>query len=114
MSFYFVAYIQKVLDPAGLQEYARLALQTVKQSRGVRLAAGLSHAEAVKFVNATNQTDPVTLCERLEGDAIAGMSLLKFPDRAAFEEWYYSEEYQKAVRIREAAAVTQIVLVEGT
>lgn len=39
--------------------------------------------------------------------------LLEFEDRAAAEAWYYSEDYQAARRIREAAADTSVLMIDS-
>jgi uncharacterized protein (DUF1330 family) len=39
--------------------------------------------------------------------------LLEFADRASAENWYYSDEYQAAKKIREGIADTFAVLIDG-
>jgi|KBSSwiStaDraftv2_1062776.scaffolds.fasta_scaffold50280_4 uncharacterized protein (DUF1330 family) len=49
----------------------------------------------------------------LEGDAPDGIVVLEFPDVAAARAWYDSEEYQKVVGHRLAAADYRGFIVEG-
>jgi uncharacterized protein (DUF1330 family) len=52
--------------------------------------------------------------ESLEGGWEAGRLLvLEFPDAEAARAWYFSPAYQAARRIRDRAATTRAVLVEG-
>lgn len=109
VSVYFIALIHALRDPAGLAEYARRAIPTVTASKGVQVASTLSEfARIGPFANAI-----MAPIETTEGAAVAGVSMIKFPDRAAFEEWYYSEEYQAALPFRQAAADVQVIVVEG-
>ena len=50
----------------------------------------------------------------LEGDwAPSRLVILEFPDLAAAKEWYASEQYQAAIRLREGAATLKMVAVQG-
>lgn len=51
--------------------------------------------------------------EMLEGDPIEGAVVLEFPDMTAAQEWYFSENYQDAMRVRKAGANYRVFIVEG-
>ena len=40
--------------------------------------------------------------------------LIKFNRKAEFEEWYYSDDYQKILKYRLSAAKCDTILIEGT
>ena len=51
----------------------------------------------------------------LEGEPEPGrIVVIEFPDADAARRWYRSEEYQKALRIRQSASRGRVFLVEGT
>jgi uncharacterized protein (DUF1330 family) len=39
--------------------------------------------------------------------------VIEFPDRATAERWYRSEEYQSALKIRQAASRGRLMLIDG-
>ena len=39
--------------------------------------------------------------------------VIKFPDIETARRWYHSEEYQSALKIRQAASRGRLILVEG-
>ncbi len=49
----------------------------------------------------------------LEGETPDGAVVLKFPDRAAAEEWYNHPTYQEAIEHRKKAAHYRVFMVEG-
>jgi len=50
----------------------------------------------------------------LEGEFSADrVTIVAFPDRAAAEAWYESQEYTKAKSLRENAALATFVVVDG-
>ena len=51
--------------------------------------------------------------EILEGSAIEGMVIAKFPDVNAARDWYNSEAYQSVAKHRQKGAIYQGLLVEG-
>jgi uncharacterized protein (DUF1330 family) len=52
--------------------------------------------------------------ERLEGTwAPTRLVLLEFPDMAALKRWYASAEYVALTKLRQTAAFTDVVAVEG-
>lgn len=51
--------------------------------------------------------------ETLEGDAADGMVVLQFPTIEDAKIWYYSKEYQTALKHRQQAAHYRVFMVEG-
>lgn len=51
--------------------------------------------------------------EALEGPAIEGVVILKFPSMEAARDWYGSPDYQEAARHRFKGAAYRALLVEG-
>ena len=51
--------------------------------------------------------------EVLEGDAIEGIVIAKFPNVKAAKDWYYSEAYQSVAKHRKLGAIYQGLIVEG-
>jgi uncharacterized protein (DUF1330 family) len=52
--------------------------------------------------------------ETLEGDwSPLRLVVMEFPDRDAARAWYESEDYAPLRELRQAASVTEIVLVDG-
>ncbi|HEY8512759.1 MAG TPA: DUF1330 domain-containing protein [Cyclobacteriaceae bacterium] len=52
--------------------------------------------------------------ERLEGDWQPGrIVVLEFPSYEKAKEWWSSEQYAPAKALRQSAAVTQMIVVEG-
>ena len=85
----------EVTDPALLEEYKRLSPATVAQFGGKFLARGGAFGV-------------------LEGDWLPKrLVILEFPDRGQAEAWANSAEYAAAKKIRQRAARSNIVVVEG-
>jgi uncharacterized protein (DUF1330 family) len=51
--------------------------------------------------------------EVLEGAVPDGMVVIEFPDAEAAKAWYYSDEYQAAIKDRQLAAPYRCIMVEG-
>jgi uncharacterized protein (DUF1330 family) len=51
--------------------------------------------------------------EALEGKAPDGMVLIEFPNAEAAKAWYYSDDYQAAIKDRQLAADYRCIMVEG-
>jgi uncharacterized protein (DUF1330 family) len=52
--------------------------------------------------------------ESLEGDSALGrIVVLEFPDFERARQWYSSDQYQEASRLRQAAARSRIFIVDG-
>lgn len=53
-------------------------------------------------------------CDQLEGSQpLARVVVVEFADMAAARAFYHSPEYQEVLKIRQAAAESQVFLVEG-
>lgn len=51
---------------------------------------------------------------QLEGiEQFEKIVLLEFEDRASADKWYFSEEYQEARKVREAACDTFVVMIDS-
>ncbi|MGE2835204.1 DUF1330 domain-containing protein [Mycobacterium sp. SMC-4] len=89
----YVIITEDIKDPAGMGEYAKLASKT------------MSNAKILAF-------GPPA--EALEGQWHGTQTvLLEFESVEAAKEWYYSEEYQAAAKLRQAAAECHGVIVAG-
>ena len=52
--------------------------------------------------------------EVLEGDWVPGrVVIVEFPDRAALDTWYGSEEYRRLTAIRQSASTSNVIAVSG-
>lgn len=51
--------------------------------------------------------------ETLEGDKADGVVILEFPDKESASNWYYSPDYQAAIKHRQKAAPYRCIMVEG-
>jgi uncharacterized protein (DUF1330 family) len=85
----------EVTDPALLEEYKKLSPPTVAQFGGKFLARGGA------FGVLEGEWQPKRLV------------ILEFPDRERAEAWANSAEYAPAKQIRQRAARSNIVVVEG-
>ena len=94
MPAYVVVDIE-VKDPEAYEGYKTLSSKAVAAYGGRFLARGGA-------------------CETLEGTwHPKRFVILEFPSAARAKEWWSSEEYRPARKIRQAAAATEMVLVEG-
>jgi uncharacterized protein (DUF1330 family) len=84
---------EDIKDPAGMAEYGKLASQT------------MANATVLAF-------GPPA--ETLEGQWHGTQTvLLEFESVEAAKEWYYSDAYQEALKLRQAAADSNGVIVSG-
>jgi uncharacterized protein (DUF1330 family) len=94
MPAYIIADIQ-VTDPAAYDGYRPLAAASIAQFGG-------------RFVVRGGNVD------LLEGEPRPErIVVIEFPDADTARRWYRSEEYQKALKIRQAASRGRVFLVEG-
>lgn len=89
----YVIITEDIKDPAGMGEYAKLASQT------------MAGATILSF-------GPVV--ENLEGEWHGTQTvLIEFETVEAAKEWYYSDAYQEALKLRQAAADCQGAILTG-
>ena len=94
MAAYLVANIE-VSDPAAFEEYRKRVPATIAAHGGRYLCRGGA-------------------VEVLEGEFDAKrIVVLEFPSVAAARTWYASAEYQELLPLRERAAKTMLMMVEG-
>ena len=94
MSAYVIVDIN-VTDAAGYEEYKRLAAPTVTAYGGKYIARG-------------GRT------ETLEGDWIPNrLVILEFESRERAREWFNSPEYEGPRQLRQRAATTNMIMIEG-
>jgi uncharacterized protein (DUF1330 family) len=94
MPAYIIAEIQ-VTDPTAYEEYRPLAAASIARFGGRYVVRGGN-------------------LDLLEGEPEPGrIVVIEFPDADAARRWYRSEEYQKALRIRQSASRGRVFLVEG-
>jgi uncharacterized protein (DUF1330 family) len=94
MAAYVIAEI-RVSDPAGYEPYRPLAAASIARFGGRFLARG---GQAVLLEGAP---------------APERVVVIEFPDLATAQRWYQSEEYQSALKIRQAASQGRLILVDG-
>ena len=94
MPAYIIAEIQ-VTDPTAYEGYRPLAAASVARYDG-RYAVRGGNIDLLE-----SEPEP----ERIV--------VIEFPDADAARRWYRSEEYQKALRIRQSASRGRVFLVEG-
>ncbi|OMC37736.1 hypothetical protein A5740_04225 [Mycobacterium sp. GA-1841] len=89
----YVIITEDIKDPAGMGEYAKAAGQAMA---GATILAVDQKAEVVEGTWHGTQT-----------------VVLEFESVDAAREWYYSDAYQKAVKLRQAAADCNGVILSG-
>ena len=94
MSAYVVVEVD-VENPEGYAEYAPLATESVAKHGGRFLARG-------------GKT------EQWEGEWSARIVVLEFESLEAAHAWYYSDDYQAALAVRQDNSRARMIAVEGT
>jgi uncharacterized protein (DUF1330 family) len=89
----YILITDDVKDPAGMAEYGKLAIQAMA---GATLLSFDTKAEVIE--GTWHGTQPV---------------LLEFESEDAARGWYYSDAYQEAVKLRQAAADCNGVILHG-
>jgi uncharacterized protein (DUF1330 family) len=89
----YILITEDVKDPTGMAEYAKLA---GKAMAGATLLSFDTKAEVIEGQWHGTQT-----------------VLLEFESEDAAKEWYYSDAYQEAVKLRQAAADCNGVILHG-
>jgi uncharacterized protein (DUF1330 family) len=94
MKYYFLVQI-KIHDEAEYQKYLDRVDEVFEKFKGKYLAVDLQPA----LIEGTwNYTKSV---------------IIEFPSRKAFQDWYYSNEYQEILKYRLKAATSDAILLEG-
>ena len=94
MSAYIIADIQ-VTDPVAYNDYRPLAAASIARFGGRFIVRG----GKVDLLEGEPQPERIVVIE--------------FPDASTARRWYQSEEYQTALKIRQAASRGRVLLVEG-
>ena len=94
MPAYIVAEIH-ITDPVASDEYRPLAAASIARFGGRFIVRG----GEVDLLEGEPQPERIVVIE--------------FPDAETARRWYRSEEYQAALRIRQAASRGRVLLVEG-
>jgi uncharacterized protein (DUF1330 family) len=95
MPAYVIAYQRAPdLDAEALREYRAANTPLVERHGG-------------RFVVRGGRVDP------LEGAAPGRVIVMEFPDAAAARAWYDDPDYQAIIGLRQSAAETDILIVEG-
>jgi uncharacterized protein (DUF1330 family) len=94
MPAYIVAEIH-ITDPVAYDEYRPLAAASIARFGGRFIVRG----GEVDLLEGEPQPERIVVIE--------------FPDAETARRWYRSEEYQAALRIRQAASRGRVLLVEG-
>ena len=94
MSAYIIADIQ-VTDPVAYDDYRPLAAASIARFGGRFIVRG----GKVDLLEGEPQPERIVVIE--------------FPDVDTARRWYQSEEYQAALKIRQAASRGRVLLVEG-
>lgn len=91
----YIILTEAIKDPAGMQAYARAASSTMAQ----RAATILAVDRAPQVLEGTWHGDQTVV--------------LEFESVDAARAWYESDDYQKAARLRQAAADCNAVILSG-
>jgi uncharacterized protein (DUF1330 family) len=94
MPAYVIADV-KVTDPTGYEPYRPLAAASIARFGGRFLVRG----------GRANLFEGTPAPERIV--------VIEFPDAETARRWYHSEEYQRALEIRQANSTARVMLVEG-
>jgi uncharacterized protein (DUF1330 family) len=94
MSAYIIADIQ-VTDPVAYDDYRPLAAASVARFGGRFIVRG----GKIDLLEGEPQPERIVV--------------IAFPDADAARRWYQSEEYQTALKIRQAASRGRVLLIEG-
>ena len=94
MPAYIIAEIQ-ITDPAAYDKYRPLAAASVARFGGRFIVRG----GKVDLLEGEPQPERIVVIE--------------FPDADTAQRWYRSDEYQTALKIRQAASRGRVLLVEG-
>lgn len=94
MSAYVIFYVEDISDPDQLKKYQQAA-HPVLHAAGGTVKAAYGRQEVV------------------EGGPLKGVVMIEFDNYENARNWYHSDSYQEAAKLREFAAKTHAVIVEG-
>lgn len=94
MSTYVIALQKTIHDPALLDEYRRRVIDILPKYGATMRIRGGAHTV-------------------LMGEAIERVVMLEFESAERARAWYYSPEYQDALKLLQASTVTHAVMAEG-
>ncbi|MGH7047394.1 MAG: DUF1330 domain-containing protein [Stellaceae bacterium] len=94
MPAYIIAEVQ-VTDPAAYEPYRPLAAASIARFGGRFIVRG----GAASLIEGSSQPQRIVVIE--------------FCDAETARHWYESDEYQRALKIRESASTGRVILVEG-
>jgi len=94
MSVYVIAQIS-ITDRAAYDRYQARFMEVFRQFKGELLAAD----EAAEVVEGAWENEKVVL--------------MRFPDKAAFEDWAFSEQYREISKDRKAGSNGTVLLIKG-
>jgi uncharacterized protein (DUF1330 family) len=94
MPAYIIADVQ-VTDPAGYEPYRPLAAASIARFGGRFIVRG-GNADLLEGTPAPER-----------------IVVIEFPDTETARRWYHSDEYQAALKIRQANSRGRLTLVEG-
>jgi uncharacterized protein (DUF1330 family) len=93
MAAYVIGEVE-VTDPKAYEGYKALAEASIKKHGGKYLVRGGA-------------------CEAVEGAPAKRVVILEFPSTAAAYGWYRSEDYAPGLKLRQQAARSRLMIVEG-
>ncbi|HTV44429.1 MAG TPA: DUF1330 domain-containing protein [Stellaceae bacterium] len=95
MPAYVIAEVE-VTDPGAYEPYRPLAAASIARFGGRFIVRG----GAAALVEGSPEPQRIVVIE--------------FPDAETARRWYHSDEYQRALKIRQKASTGRLILVEGT
>jgi uncharacterized protein (DUF1330 family) len=95
MAGYLIVTIKEITDVERIQQYREKAWPTIEKYDGEALITPRSRHDFV------------------EGSPAMGLVVYRFPSYEQAVEWYNSDAYQEAAKIRHGIADLDIVIVEG-
>jgi len=95
MAAYVLVIVDRELEPEKMHEYRQGARASLVKHKGKLLTLPTSEKIAV------------------EGEDAETIIIVEFPTMEAAKAWYYSEDYQKPAKIRQAATIGRGFIVEG-
>lgn len=104
MAAFLIVHRREIRDARRLAEYAKGIDETIARFGG-QVVARADGFEVLEGAWQPGRKGDDSRPERV--------TMIRFPDMAALEAWYGSDEYAPLKRIRQEAAVCDVVAVEG-